>query len=88
MREEYNIQCETLIKHEKQFRKIGRKQIQDRALKRREIANAGGDLTDVIRRDTKALVMTDELCGLYYKINRCRKMLKMDELLKTTELLL
>lgn len=88
MRDEYSNQCQHLYGHEAHFRKIGRQQIQERALRLNKINHTNGDLTDVIRKGTKALVMTDELCGLFYKINRCRKMLNMDEVQKPRELLL
>lgn len=88
MKNEYNRQCACLLAHEKHFRKIGRKQIQDRALRKHDITDTTGDLTQVIRRGTKALVMTDELVGLYRKINRCRRMLKMKEVHTPRSLLL
>ena len=88
MKREYENQCAKLVEYEKRFRKIGRLQIQTRALRRQEISNTYGDLTNIIRRGTKSLIMTTELCGLFYKINRCRKMLKMNDICQPRELLL
>jgi len=94
MKEEYAKQCATLLVHRKHFRKLGRHQIQERALRRSEMANTDtdgdgdGELADGMCCGTKALVMTDELCGIFYKINRCNRLLKMNEVYTPRELLI
>jgi len=79
MKEEYNRQCMLLHNKEVRFRKIGRKQIQNRALKRSTPDNIE-NMDVLIRRGVKHLDMTPELCGLLRKINNTRRMLFMDEI--------
>lgn len=81
MKDEYNGQCHQLETHQKRFRKIGRKQIEQRALRKKQLntANNNNNVDNLIRRGIKSLDMTPELCGLLRKINNTRRMLYMEE---------
>ena len=77
MRKEYNGQCERLFKNEQRFRKVGRKQIEERALRRQGCEPI--PIQGLTQSGIKSLHMTPELCGLLRKINNTRKMLYMPE---------
>ena len=82
MKDEYNGQCHRLETHQKRFRKIGRKQIEQRALRKKQLNTANNNNNNVdnlIRQGIKSLDMTPELCGLLRKINNTRRMLYMEE---------
>ncbi len=79
MREEYNGQCQRLQEKQKAFRKIGRKQIQQRALRQKATTTPNENRSDIIKRGIKSLQMTPELHGLLRKINNTRRMLYMPE---------
>ena len=90
---EYNNQLHALNTTTARFRKLARAQIQAKAIAKSQSTNTTPvpttDTSDaVIRRGAKALVMTPELCGLFYKINRQRKMLWMKEYQQGYEMLL
>lgn len=76
---EYDGQRERLWNHQKRFRKLGRKQIEERALRGKEGRNGKETLDEVVRRGIKSLRMTPELCGLLRKINNSRRTLWMPE---------
>ena len=79
MREEYDGQCERLEAYQKAFRKIGRTQIEKRALRRKESSNVQENADGLVKRGVKSLNITPELCGLLRKINNTRRMLFMPE---------
>jgi hypothetical protein len=89
---EYNNQLHTLNTTTARFRKLARAQIQAKAIAKSQSTDTTPVPTNtpdaVIRRGAKALVMTPELCGLFYKINRQRKMLWMKEYKQGYEMLL
>lgn len=87
---EYNRRCARLAHYETRFRKIARKQVQERALRKlarlqqeqqqaqaenTETSDNVLDANDLVRRGVKSLQMTPELCGLFDQINRIRSML-------------
>lgn len=77
MKYEYTKQCNHLRQKEILFRKIGRRQIQEKALAKNQ---STCDVEHFIRRGVKNLDMTPELCGLLRKINNTRRMLSMTEI--------
>lgn len=79
MRNEYEDQCSRLRASEKRFRKVGRKQIEERAIRRKEQGGGSETLDEAVRRGIKSLRMTHDLCGLLRKINNTRRMLYMPE---------
>lgn len=89
---EYNNQLHALHTTTARFRKLARAQIQAKAIAKSQTTDTTPVPTNtpdaVIRRGAKALVMTPELCGLFYKINRQRKMLWMKEYRQGYEMLL
>ena len=93
---EYNNQLHALNTTTARFRKLARAQIQAKAIARTISKSDSTDTSPVpintpdaiIRRGAKALVMTPELCGLFYKINRQRKTLWMKEYRQGYEMLL
>ena len=94
-RREYDRQCARLQHYEARFRKIARKQVQERALRKlgQSPADAQGDATNRLvqqqmRRGVKSLQMTPELCGLFDQVNRIRSMLYMTPHAHGYELLL
>ena len=87
MNNEYNNQCTRLYEVEKTFRKIGRIQIQERAIRRKEISSNTKIDINIINKGIQSLQMTNELCGLLNKINKTRKMLKREEILDGRKLL-
>lgn len=84
MKNEYTKQCNQLCQKEIQFRKIGRRQIQEKALAQNK---STCDVELFIRRGIKSLDMTPELCGLLRKINNARRMLFMNEIVDGRRLL-
>lgn len=86
MQNEHHEQCRRLQEKQKAFRKIGRIQIEQRALLRRNdntstttTATPTENKYEIIKRGIKSLHMTAELCGLLRRINNTRRMLHMPE---------
>jgi hypothetical protein len=83
MQKEYDGQCQRLREKQVAFRKIGRSQIERRALQRKASATTAVAPTEnkdeIIKRGIKTLQMTPELCGLLRRINNTCRMLHMPE---------
>ena len=88
---EYQTQFRRMKTNEAHFRKIARHQVQTSAILRATIAGIAAPTNAqeaIERRGVKSLRMTPELCGLFYKINRQRKMLGMEEYVQGYEMLM
>jgi len=88
---EYHTQFQQMKTTEARFRKIARHQVQTVGILRATIAGMtapANALEAVERRGLRSLRMTPELCGLFYKINRQRKMMCLEEYVQGYEMLM
>lgn len=88
-------QLRLLRENEHAFRRIARRQVEARALRKLAAlrdADSGTDepctFDECYHRGVRALAMTPELCGLFGKVNRTRKSLRLDEYTQGYELLI